>query len=109
VSGKGGDCKYYWFYLTELVYRLPLEKAGHKATHVAVLGRLDVPKGVAPVSVAVSTDNRTWTNLPLPVPQSSVYTMEIPADMRHADDLFVRVTGPGYKGNVAVGGFALCR
>jgi hypothetical protein len=109
VSGKGGDCKYYWFYLRELVYKLPLRKAGHKATSFAVLGRLDTPKGIEPVSVAVSTDNRTWTNLTLPGPRSSVYTFEIPVTMRQADDLFVQVTGPGYKGNVAVGGFALCR
>ena len=95
--------------LTELVYKLPLGKAGHKATHVAVLGRLDVPKGIAPVSVAVSTDNRSWTNLPLPAPHCSVYTMEIPAEMRNAEGLFIRVTGPGYGGNVTVGGFALCR
>ncbi|MEI6070742.1 MAG: metallophosphoesterase [Verrucomicrobiae bacterium] len=110
VSGKGGDCGTWWFYVDELVYRLPLAERGNGATRFAVLAALSKHgKTGEPVHVFASADGAVWTETPLEETRAAVNLFVIPEALRGAKELFVKVKSYGLGANTCVGGFALCR
>ena len=110
VSGKGGDCRTWWFYVDELVYRLPLAEKGRGATRFAVLAALSKNRKTGePVRVFASADGAAWTETPLLETKASVNLFAVPEPLRGAKALFVKVKSYGYGADTCVGGFALCR
>jgi calcineurin-like phosphoesterase family protein len=110
VSGKGGNCGTWWFYVDELVYRLPLAEKGRGATRFAVLAALSKHrKSGEPVRVSASSDGVAWTETPLLGTEAAVNLFAIPEDQRGGRELFVRVKSFGFGADTCVGGFALCR
>jgi len=110
VSGKGGNCGTWWFYVDELVYRLPLAKQAPGATHYAVLAALGKHRKTgAPTQVFASADGVTWVESPLLETQAAVNLFAIPETLRGSQELFVRVKSFGYGADTCVGGFALCK
>ncbi len=110
VSQKAADVETYWFYVTELTYRLPLEKTGGRATRFAVLGNfmLKDPDGSALGCLRVSGDGQTWQDVPLPKPSESVYSCEIPTALRGGKSLYVQVRATdAMRHKPTVAGFAL--
>jgi hypothetical protein len=109
VSGKGGNCGTWWFYVDELVYRLPLASAP-SATRFAVLAALSKHRKTGePVHLYASADGETWTETKLLETQASVNLYTIPEGLRSSRELFVKVRSFGYSADTCVGGFALCR
>ncbi len=110
VSGKGGDCGTWWFYVDELVCRLPLAEKGRGATRFAVLAALSKQRKTGePVHVFASVDGAAWTETPLLETRFSVNVFMVPESMRSSRDLFVKVKSYGFGADTCVGGFALCR
>jgi len=110
VSGKGGDCGTWWFYVDELVYRLPLAEKGVGATRFAVLAALGRHRKTGePVHVLASGDGLSWTQTPLLNTEASVNLFAIPEPLRNSRDLYVKVKSYGFGADTCVGGFALCR
>lgn len=110
VSGKGGDCRTWWFYVDELVYKLPLAEQGRGATRFAVLAALSKHRKTGePVRVFASADGAAWAETPLQETTASVNLFAIPGPLRSARELFVKVKSFGYGADTCVGGFALCR
>lgn len=110
VSGKGGNCGTWWFYVDELVVRLPLATAAPSATRFAVLAALSKHRKTGePTRMYASADGETWTETPLLQTQSSVTLYAIPEGLRNSRELFVKVKSFGYNADTCVGGFALCR
>lgn len=110
VSGKGGDCGTWWFYVDELVYKLPLAEKGRGATRFAVLAALSKHRKTGePVRVSASSDGATWTETPFIETKASVSLFVIPDSLRESRALFVKVKSFGYGADTCVGGFALCR
>ena len=110
VSGKGGNCGTWWFYVDELVVRLPLATAAPSATRFAVLAALSKHRKTGePTRMYASADGETWTETPLLQTQSSVNLYAIPEGLRNSRELFVKVKSFGYNADTCVGGFALCR
>lgn len=110
VSGKGGDCRTWWFYVDELVYKLPLAEKGRGATRFAVLAALSKHRKTGePVRVFASADGAAWTETPLLETKASVNLFAVPEQLRGAKELFVKVKSFGYGADTCVGGFALCQ
>jgi hypothetical protein len=110
VSGKGGDCGTWWFYVDELVYRLPLAEKGLGATRFAVLAALGKHrKSGEPAHVFASADGTAWAEAPLLETRAAVNLFAVPEVLRGGKDLFVKVKSYGYGADTCVGGFALCR
>ncbi len=110
VSGKGGDCGTWWFYVDELVYRLPLAAKGAGATRFAVLAALSKQRKTGePVHVSASADGAEWRETPLLETRAAVNLFAIPEALCGAQELFVKVKSFGYGADTCVGGFALCR
>lgn len=110
VSAKAADVVSWWGYLTEVVYRLPLTSLPAKPTRLAVLASLD-HANADPAKrgrLALSADGTAWQDAPLAPPANGCYSVLLPADLAAAKELYVRVSGPGYKGGAVLGGFALC-
>lgn len=110
VEGKGGNCGTWWFYVDELVFRLPLAAKGDGAAHFAVLAALSRHRKTGePAHVFVSSDSTAWVETPLLDTKESVNLYAIPAPLRGSRELFVKVKSYGYGADTCVGGFALCR
>jgi calcineurin-like phosphoesterase family protein len=110
VSGKGGDCGTWWFYVDELVYRLPLAEKGAGATRFAVLAALSKHRKTGePVRVFASADGAAWTETPLIETKAAVNLFALPEEVRGGKELFVKVKSFGYGADTCVGGFALCK
>ena len=110
VSGKGGNCGTWWFYVDELVYRLPLAEKGCGATRFAVLAALSKHRKTGePAHVYASSEAETWLETPLLETKASVNVFEIPAALHGGRELFVKVKSYGYGADTCVGGFALCK
>lgn len=103
VTGQGGDCETYWFYVRTLVYRLPLTECGFDAATFAVLASLGSGDKLA--KVEVSPDGEAWEQLTIPAARESVYTFSIPESCRQARDLQVKIIRDAMSPVVA--GFAL--
>lgn len=110
VSGKGGDCGTWWFYVDELVYRLPLSERAAGATRFAVLAALSKHRKTGePVHVLASGDGADWVETPLLETKATVNLFAIPEALRGSRALFVKVKSYGYGADTCVGGFALCQ
>lgn len=110
VRGKGGNCGTWWFYVDELVFRLPLAAEAPGATRFAVLAALSKHRKTGePVRVYASADGGRWTETSLLETRAAVNLYAIPETMRQARELFVKVESFGYGADTCVGGFALCR
>ena len=110
VSGKGGNCGTWWFYVDELVYRLPLAEQAAGATRFAVLAALGKHRKTgAPTQVLASADGATWVETPLLETKDAVHLFAIPAALRGGKNLFVRIKSHGFGADTCVGGFALCK
>ncbi len=110
VSGKGGNCGTWWFYVDELVYRLPLAEKGCGATRFAVLAALSKHRKTGePAHVYASSEAETWLETPLLETKAAVNVFEIPAALHGGRELFVKVKSYGYGADTCVGGFALCK
>ena len=110
VSGKGGDCRTWWFYVDELVFRLPLAEKGRGAMRFAVLAALSKHRKTGePVHVFASADGATWTETHLLDTKDAVNLFGIPEALRGSTELFVKVKSYGYNADTCVGGFALCK
>ena len=103
VTGQGGDCETYWFYVRTLVYRLPLTECGFEAANFAILASLRAGDKLARVDV--SPDGEAWEGLTIPEARESVYTFPIPESCRAARSLQVRISRDAMSPVVA--GFAL--
>lgn len=110
VSGKGYDCGIWWFYVDELVYRLPLAEKAAGATCFAVLAALSKHRNTGePMHILTSGDGTVWIKMPLLSSQMSEHLFAIPKALRGGRDLFVKVKSFGYGADTYVDGFALCR
>ncbi len=110
VSGKGGDCGTWWFYVDELVYRLPLAEKAAGAARFAVLAALGKHRKTGePVRVFASGDGAAWIETPPLSSQASEHLFAIPEALRGGRGLFVKIKSFGYGADTCVGGFALCR
>lgn len=110
VSGKGGNCGTWWFYVDELVFRLPLAARASGASHFAVLAALSKHRKTGePAHVFVSADGAAWTETPLLETKAAVNRFAIPETLRDSRELFVKVKSYGFGADTCVGGFALCR
>ncbi len=110
VSGKGGNCGTWWFYVDELVYKLPLAAKGSGAARFAVLAALSKHRKTGePVHVSASADGVAWTETPRLETVAAVNLFAIPETLRGSRELFVRVKSYGYGADTCVGGFALCK
>ena len=110
VSGKGGNCGTWWFYVDDLVYRLPLAEKAPGATHFAVLGALCKHRKTGePTRVFASGDGAAWVETPVLETKANVSRFVIPEALRVSRELFVQVRSFGYGADTCVGGFALCR
>lgn len=110
VSGKGGDCGTWWFYVSELVYTLPLAAQGKGATRFAVLAALSKHRKTGePAHVSASGDGAAWVETPLVESRASEHLFAIPEGLRQSRKLYVRIQSYGYGADTCVGGFALCR
>jgi len=110
VSAKAADVVSWWGYLSEVVYRLPLNGLAERPASLAVLASLDHANAdpAKRGQVALSTDGVAWKDVPLAAPANGCYAVAIPADLAAGKELYVRVSGPGYKGGAILGGFAFC-
>lgn len=110
VSGKGGNCGTWWFYVDELVYRLPLAAQGKGATRFALLAALSKHRKTGePAHVFASGDGAAWSETPLLESKASEHLFAIPEALTRGRELFVKVKSYGYGADTCVGGFALCR
>ena len=110
VSGKGGDCGTWWFYVKELVFKLPLEKEAKDAKHFAVLAAMSKHRKTGELpKVYASGDGDAWTECKLLDNKESVNRFAIPGTMLNSRELFVKVESFGYGADTCVGGFALCK
>ena len=110
VRGKGGDCGTWWFYVNELVYKLPLASRGRGATRFAVLAALSKHRktGELPKVYASGSDG-DWIETPLLESRGAEHLFAIPEGLRKSRELYVRIQSYGYGADTCVGGFALCR
>ena len=110
VSGKGGNCGTWWFYVDELVYKLPLADKGKGATRFAILAALSKHRKTGePAHIFASGDGVAWSETPLLETRASEHLFAIPEALRGGRELFVKVKSYGYGADTCVGGFALCR
>ena len=110
VRGKGGDCGTWWFYVNELVYKLPLASRGRGATRFAVLAALSKHRktGELPKVYASGSDD-DWIETPLLESRGAEHLFAIPEGLRKSRELYVRIQSYGHGADTCVGGFALCR
>jgi hypothetical protein len=109
VRHKAQDVVTWWAYTSELVYKFPLAGLGTKPTKVAVLASLyHQVNDKRRATVSFSADGINWTQMDLPKPKDAVYLFDLPADVLAAENVYLKLQGPGYGGGVTVGGFALC-
>ena len=110
VNGKGGNCGTWWFYVDELVFRLPLAEKGQGATRFGVLAALCKHRKTGePSHVFASADGVAWDETPLLETKAALNLFAIPAAIRGSRALMVKVKSYGYNADTCVGGFALCR
>jgi len=110
VSGKGGNCGTWWFYVDELVYKLPLADKGKGATRFAVLAALSKHRKTGePAHIFASGDGTAWSETPLLESKAAEHLFAIPEALRGGRELYVKVKSYGYGADTCVGGFALCK
>jgi len=110
VSGTGGNCGTWWFYVKELVFKLPLKKEGKGAKHFAVLAAMSKHRKTGELPhVFVSGDGIDWQESALLDSKASVNRYAIPESLQNSQELFVKVESFGYGADTCVGGFALCK
>lgn len=109
-NDRGGNCIYFWFYVGELIYKLPLDKVKNQATRFAVLANFRPHRKTGEaIKIFASGDNEHWIETPIQETKNSVNTFSIPELMRSGPALYVKLAGFGYGTDTSVGGFALCR
>ena len=110
VSGKGGNCGSWWFYVSDLVYKLPLGEQKEKAKHFGVLANLSKHRktGECP-SIFASGDGKTWIETPVERAENTCHICTIPAALSTSTFLYVRIASFGFGADTCVGGFALIR
>jgi hypothetical protein len=109
ISHKAKDVVTWWAYTKELVYKFPLTGFEKKPTKLAVLGLLyHHLKDKRTAKIFLSADGENWTQMDLPKPKDAVYLFELPAEVVGAENVHLKLEGPGFGGGVMVGGFALC-
>lgn len=110
VSGKGGNCGSWWFYVSELVYKLPLGEQKEKVKHFGVLANLSKQRktGERP-RIAASGDGQAWIETPVERVADTCHICTIPAALSASSFLYVRITSFGFGADTCVGGFALIR
>lgn len=105
---KTQDAGSWFFYVGELVHRLPRAAVAPAATHVGILGNFPGQRKTKERErVYLSIDGEYWTEAPRLDVAAHVYRYEIPAMLRSAADLWVKVSGFGFRADMCVGGFAL--
>lgn len=110
VSGKGGNCGTWWFYVDELVYKLPLANQGKGAKHFVLLAALSKHRKTGdPVHIFTSGDGVTWIETPRVSSKAAEHLFAIPETLRSERELFVKIKSYGYGADTCVGGFALCK
>jgi calcineurin-like phosphoesterase family protein len=110
VSGTGGNCGTWWFYVKELVFRLPLQEKARGAKHFAVLAAMSKNRKTGELPhIFVSGDGTTWQETALLDVVDSVNRYAIPESLQASRELFVKVESFGYGADTCVGGFALCK
>ena len=110
VRGKGGNCGTWWFYVDELVFRLPLAEKGGVATRFAVLAALSRNRKTGESAhVFASADGSSWIETALLETKAAVNLFAIPEALHGNRELFVKVKSYGYDADTCIGGFALCR
>lgn len=103
------DAGSYFFYVGNVVYRLPLGKA-RGATRFGVYGRMLGNRDThAPETVEVSADGKSWTSVENPWKdcRNTCYSVDIPASLRDGEWLYVRIGGFGLGCDSSLAGFAL--
>jgi len=111
VSQKAADVVTWWGYTKELVYGFPLAQISPAPPHLAILANLyqGSPTPAKRAAVFISPDLTGWQEMPLAEPRGGATLFALPPTVLQADKLYVKISGPGYGGGVAVAGFALCR
>jgi hypothetical protein len=107
VKGKGGDVEYWWAYIKEVVYKLPLGQKGKGATTLAMLADLGKADAENSNQVLLSSSGEDWQLQALPATRDGVYRFPIPQSMQTAQDLYVKILGK--NATCYLGGFALCQ
>lgn len=109
VRGTGGNCGTWWFYVKELVYKLPLGRFP-QAGHFGILANMSKHRKTGePVRVYVSANDTEWIETVLVEEKTSVSVYTVPTELKGSSALFVRVAGYGYGADTCIGGFALLK
>lgn len=105
---KSPDTGTWFFYVGELVHRLPRAASAPVSTHVGILGNFPGHRKTKEREhILLSADGRDWVEVPRLDVVDRVHRYEIPAALRTGTDLWVKVVGFGYGADMSVGGFAL--
>jgi Icc-related predicted phosphoesterase len=107
VKGKGADVEYWWAYIKDVVYKLPLGQKGRGATTLAMLADLGKANAEKVNQVLLSSNGEDWQVQALPAQQDGVYRFPIPESIQTAQDLYVKILGK--NATCYLGGFTLCQ
>jgi hypothetical protein len=104
-----GDAGSYFFYVGQVVYRLPLALA-KGARRLGIYGRMcGHRKTREPEGLSLSSDGEKWQKIPDPWKDSknTCYSIPIPQVLCGGKSLYVMIDGWGFDCDSSLAGFAL--